>query len=627
MQSKTSFFNKTIFFKNITRYWPIWTAFLLVCLFNLPIRLYSALDVSATDITDLDALRLSQLEDVVYTALQPFPFFLFAGITAIAVFSYLYQARSAYMIHSLPVCRESLFLTNVLSGVCFLVISQIIAFLAGVFVCFLQHMTQLEYLMHWLILSLEMSLFAFALAVLTVMITGNIIAAPIFFFMINYLFVACRGIIASFMEQLSFGIESATLDFGSFLSPYYYISSRFCGYFSMLFTDCRQKITLPEAYPFMSGYFLSGIPILIIAFLIYKRKHLETTGDIITLPFLKPLFRWGAAFCVGSCIGIFGQYFFIPEKRNGENLIPLLILMIIGGALAFFLTEMILQKKFFVFCKKRCAECGIFLVLSVALVIGIDLNIFGIETRIPAEEEIASVYFNGSYPIYPEKEDFDKVLSIHQKLIDSKDEIEDYFRKYSKTINYSTLELIYTLKDGSTISRSYSIPVEDYYLEQGDYVFHQIEALTNDPEYYLQYHFTDAYESVTFIDGTLELYTGNEYFESSVLNQEQCEQIYGAFKQDVLEGNYRIYDYSVYDKVSDKIYYNSLYISYSVPQGSSPSYDGTADTVYGKNELQYTRITLTTDCVHTLQALDEMGLVDEEHRMITQKEADGIFGE
>lgn len=627
MQSKTSFFNKTIFFKNITRYWPIWTAFLLVCLFNLPIRLYSALNVSTTDITNLDALRLSQLEDVVYTALQPFPFFLFACITAVAVFSYLYQTRSAYMIHSLPVCRESLFITNVLSGVCFLVIPQVTAFLAGVFVCFLQHMTQLEYLMHWLILSLEMSLFAFALAVFTVMITGNIIAAPIFFFMINYLFVACRGIIASFMEQLSFGIESATLDFGSFLSPYYYISSKFCSYFDMFFIGGCRKITLPEAYLFMSGYFLAGIPILIIAFLIYKRKQLETTGDIITLRFLKPLLRWVIAFCVGSCVGIFGQYFIIPDKRNGENLIPILILMVIGGALAFFLTEMILEKRFFVFCKKRCAECGAFLVLSAALVIGIDLNMFGIETRIPAEEKIDSVYLNSSYSTYLNKEDFDRILSIHQKLIDSKDEIEEYFRKYDETSNYSDLELIYTLKDGSTMSRSYSIPVEDYYLEQKDYVFLQIEEVTDNPVYYLRHHFTDAFESITFIDGTLELYLGNEYFDSAILSQEQCEQLYKAFKQDVMEGNYKIYDYSLHDQVSDKIYYNSLYFSYSVPQGSSLLYDGAVDTVYGKNELQYTGITLTTDCVHTLQTLEEMGLVDEEHRMITQKEADGIFGE
>ena len=40
MKSKTSYFNKTIFKKNITHYWPIWGIILFWNLFLLPFMLY-----------------------------------------------------------------------------------------------------------------------------------------------------------------------------------------------------------------------------------------------------------------------------------------------------------------------------------------------------------------------------------------------------------------------------------------------------------------------------------------------------------------------------------------------------------------------------------------------------------
>lgn len=46
MQSKISYFNKTIFKKNITHYWPIWFGYLLVCLFEIPFGIY----VSSRDV-------------------------------------------------------------------------------------------------------------------------------------------------------------------------------------------------------------------------------------------------------------------------------------------------------------------------------------------------------------------------------------------------------------------------------------------------------------------------------------------------------------------------------------------------------------------------------------------------
>ncbi len=625
MQPKTSWFHKGIFLKNITRWWPIWTAYLLIWLIRLPLRLFYELDPRHMDTTTvLDSYLSTQMEHIVRTSLDPSFFFLFAAITAIAVFSYLFQARSCYMIHALPVCRETLFTTNIISGLTFLFIPQMIAFLAGIFVCFLRHMTQLSYLMHWLILSLGMVFFAFALGVFTVMITGNIIAASVFYIIINYLFVGCRSIVCQLAEMVSFGVDNTSISFGDFLSPFYYFSILFPG--SLTFQN--QKVPddlLSHAYSCIAAYCMAGLVCFIFSCILYRKKHLETTGDIITISLLKPFFRWGTAFTLGCWIAIMGQLSFVGEYVSGMNLLLLLCFLSVGCILVFFLAEMLLQKSFFVFCKKKFLECAGVTVISCLFLVALECNLFGIETRIPQEEDIQSIFLSGIYPIRPEEKDFAKVLQLHQALVDSRKELEHYFQKYWENSSYTTLELTYSLKNGSIQKRRYRIPVDDYYLAREDYAYHLLKEVSNDPEYYLSYHFTDAYESITFIDGNMDIYEGSDFLDSVFLNQEQCNHIFQALKQDIYEGNYQIYDYALMDKYASHIYYNTLTLTYQVPQGSTYVYYGGADTVTDTSAVQAAAISLTSDCKHTLKALKELGILDPEQNLITQKDAEILY--
>lgn len=625
MRSKTSYFNKTIFLKNITRFWPIWSAYLLVCMVRLPLRLLYALELRPLDDSmSLEAYQLTQLQAVVRSALWPFPFYMFAAITAIAIFSYLYQSRSCNMMHAFPVCRESLFLSNLLSGICFLAIPQAIAFMGGIFVCFLKSMLQLEYLMHWLLLSLGISGFALALAVFTVMIAGNIVAAPILFIILNFLFVGCRTVICALIELMSYGIQSTNSSFGDFLSPYYYLTAHFFG-FSFDVLDRESLFPLSKMYSCITAYCAAGILLLALAFFIYKKKHLETAGDPITIPFLNPVFRWILAFSAGVYGSIAGQYFLKGPYYSGWNLLLLIFFMTCIGAFAFFAADMLLQKKFFVFQKKKFLECGIFLILAWVFLLAVDLNLFGFETRIPKEEELQSVFLSGIYPIHIKEEDYSKVLEIHEKLVASKDEIQRYFRKYPENSYASVLDITYTLKNGRSFTRSYSIPIEDFYLSQEGYPFCLLEQLSDQPEYYLFYHFTESYDSVLFVNGSMDVLKDSEYLESISLNQEECSRIFQAFKQDILEGNYHIYDYSRESKVSSQVYYNTLYLTFQAPEGASYVYYGGTDIVNDDSRLQATSISLTVDCTHTLQAFQDLGILNPEENLITQQEAGLLY--
>lgn len=127
MQSKKScfnFFHTAIFKKNVTSFWPIWLSYTLVCLWVLPI--YSWLQMKSLTLPE-GATQAERMEELLksavsslHLAILPVPVFVFAAASGIAVFSYLYQARSANMVHALPVSRKELFLTNYCSGLLFL---------------------------------------------------------------------------------------------------------------------------------------------------------------------------------------------------------------------------------------------------------------------------------------------------------------------------------------------------------------------------------------------------------------------------------------------------------------------------------------------------------------------------
>ena len=62
MKSKTSFFNRTIFIKNILRFWPMWVLYLIILFFMLPVSLYRNTN---PDLFRSGNLAEAQLESVV----------------------------------------------------------------------------------------------------------------------------------------------------------------------------------------------------------------------------------------------------------------------------------------------------------------------------------------------------------------------------------------------------------------------------------------------------------------------------------------------------------------------------------------------------------------------------------
>ena len=109
MRSGTSFFNSTLYRKTMLRFWPLWVAYGLMWLFLLPFNLlnnYFSMRGASVSSVEL-ANRLVEYARDIPNTLQ-FGVFVACGygvLCAMAVFGYLYNNRSACMMHALPLRR------------------------------------------------------------------------------------------------------------------------------------------------------------------------------------------------------------------------------------------------------------------------------------------------------------------------------------------------------------------------------------------------------------------------------------------------------------------------------------------------------------------------------------------
>ena len=138
MRSGTSCFNGTLYRKTMARFWPLWALYGLFWMFAIPLNLMNRY---------FNYLRWTggtgTPQDLLLDLAQSIPEYLAPGVwlaalmgllCAMACFGYLYNNRSACMMHALPMRRETLFVTQYLAGLSFLLLPVAAVALCGVLV-------------------------------------------------------------------------------------------------------------------------------------------------------------------------------------------------------------------------------------------------------------------------------------------------------------------------------------------------------------------------------------------------------------------------------------------------------------------------------------------------------------
>ena len=627
MQSKTSFFNRTLFRKNLSRYWPLW-GFASFVGFLAPAAALVRLAQSGS--MSVEPLVVREGYYYLLGNAVPIVSIAYAILCAMAVWSYLYNARSVGMMHSLPIRREGLFLTNLLSGLAMMAIPYLVAGGLGTLLFACCGGFDAWGTLATILAVIGQSVTFFGLATFCAFLTGNIFALPVLYFLLNFLAPLGDWLCNLFARGFLFGFTadySGTVDF---LCPMVYLTQRL--YVNSEYETVRDSaleyqnrltsVTLENAW-LIAAYAAAGLVFLALAYLLYRRRESERAGDVVAVRIFRPVFRFGVA-ALSALLGGRLLYALLWESfQAGDTFtpVPLAVCLMVAGLIGYYAASMLLAKSLRVF---RGSAVGALCLVAAcaAFCAGMRYDLFGIERRIPDQNEIAQleIYLaNNTYYLTPEEQP--ELLSgaqdLQRTLIAQKDLIRSSYETYrhgstsSDPDAYTNIRYIYTLKNGATVERFYtvsfarsdlSVPgsyanVMDAYVNSP--ALRQARLRWSDPEFHVE-------------GGSFDSQSTGDYF---ALGTQECERLLAAIAQDAENGNWGRYDWFEDDETA---YAMDL------------SFDFYRDLIdeHGTHYRSYDSIYITVrpEMTETKQALLDLNLATEQD-FVTWQELNGITTE
>lgn len=512
MQSKRSFFNRKIYCTALRRYWVLWVLYAAAALVLVPLPMIDAMQnkgfqysgewFSTSVIWLLDAHPMLLVLSLV-----------FSGVIAATLFSYLYQPRQTGLMASLPVRRETMFLSTAAAGLTGMLLGDLLMILACLGVEAAYGQVYLPALgIFFLILVLE-NLFFLGFALFCCMLTGNILAGPAVYLIFNFTAVGVETLGRYLLCNLVYGMSRDSL---------YQLSTKWLSPAMQMLWDLNRvdHITWDSAYGkqvteysfTMEGlttlgiYALVGVVFCGLALLLYRRRKMESAGDVVAIPFLIPVFKVcaclaGALACSSLVINM------LPALRwyGMPQLLLTVGLMILGGMIGWFIAQMLVEKTFRVF-DHGWKGLGAMCLLYVLVMTGAEYDWTGYERRLPDAEQVQEVRLGtGSIEIQlKQPENIRQVIDLQQRLVEHKPHHEQAAAQYK---DQRRLELQYVLENGEILERCYWPDSSGETFTDPDSDLRAIEAVCNLPE-------AAEYRLVRGDLGAEDIYGGNIYYYS-----------------------------------------------------------------------------------------------------------------
>lgn len=436
MKLKTSYFNEAVLNKNITRFAPLWGIYLVMgVLITLFIGSYSY---------DPNGARVATAICEILPGMTVINFG-YAAMCALVLFGDLHKTRMCYSLHAMPMRREGWFLTNAVSGLLFSLVPNLIITVIMLFRCVGFFYVPLT----WLLLTTLSFVCFFGIAVFCMHITGKGVAAVAMYFLICDFSTILYGLTELYFTRFWYGVVIPLDPFTQF-SPMNIMSAGLEANY-----DNMAQTLNPEWFHMGTAFLWAGVGIVfaVLALLVYRKRHLESAGEFITLRPAAPVVL------VLFAVGVGGVLWLLFNYNFG--------VLLVGLALGFFLGRMMLQRTVKVFSKKNFLGYGILTGCVLLSILVAKLDPMGITHWVPetdkVEEVSVRVRYGSSAAILTDPEDIELVRQIHSYAVENPtDEQSFYF--YTDIVDeyyYSTfrLELSYTLKSGFTAQRQYAIPM------------------------------------------------------------------------------------------------------------------------------------------------------------------------
>lgn len=577
MRCGTSFYNGTLGKQLTLRFWPL-------------IALYSVIWAIVLPISGLNYMRSGYIGnwttdiEYLFRALATPMTIVFGVLAAMAVCSHLYTTRSCNFTAALPPKRTALFATHYLTGLLWLVVPVAVMTLMA---SFLAIGCSLSGFASGLALVCMQTLFFYSFAVLCGMLTGHLLALPVFYGIFNGLVGGLWYLLTLLFREFYFGYPGSLVAVPAWVE---------------WFTPAWQLFSYgsPDAGYGMSAVYAGvGIVFALAAWLLYVKRPMERAGDVVIWAGLRPVFRYGVALCSGLALGS------LTRLVLGLDELGLAVSVMLWGVAGCFVGQMFLSKSVRVL--RYWKGAGAIACACAALFLVMKLDLTGYETQVPDPDNVVSVSISGldSYPVdtasnfhdiqTQDPQAISLITQLHQALVDQRNTFNGYYD------NSTRFDVTYTLADGTRLTRSYTVYVNEVDLDRAGTVTQLAHQMVNDSKLMLlsyEFHELEA-NGYRPTGGTFYLTsdTGNTSTGHD-LSTSEAQSLYQAIVQDIQEGNLPRTLFYGYGDVHIDLYWSISPNSFN--QLADPY---NTDYVPGN----YISVEITNQAVHTLEVLEELG--------------------
>ncbi|MGI5978817.1 MAG: hypothetical protein ACOX66_04890 [Oscillospiraceae bacterium] len=479
MKSKTSSFNKTLFFGLWKRFWPLFTAYLAIWVLLMPVDLGHRLSMAVLNAnagfstvqegpgmqytTSLAADFGDQVLRVAISGGTIMSLF-FCVLFAMAAYSYLYNPRSVSAICALPMRRQDVFRTQMLSGISLMLLINVAVALIMLAVGSIYGAKagfEAVYVFQWLGIVCLQNLFFYGFATMCASFTGNIFVLPLVYFVLNFAVWGFAAMIDAVMSYFTYGYCSNGFPAADWFSPAIVLVRPSYAELSRQISETSTLITgyAYQDWGMLAIYAIVGLAFACFATLIIKRRRMESAGDVVALRPLKPAFKYcmtaGGALVLGLILFSTINGNGAPTESSTRAMLAMSFYMMLGGFIGYFASEMMMQKTLRVFTGKW-KGFGVSCAVIVALLLCLRFDAFGVASYVPDASEVQGVSVDVASPgtTFEESENISTAIKLHKNII-SHQAINN--AAYTRDGTRFSVRYLYTLKNGKAVDRHYTL--------------------------------------------------------------------------------------------------------------------------------------------------------------------------
>ncbi|MDP1509911.1 DUF6449 domain-containing protein [Paenibacillus sp. CMAA1739] len=373
--------------------------------------------------------------------------------------------------HSLPLRREHLLTSHVISGLILLLVPVWLT--AGV-TAWVNTSVELPYIFQindvgsWALVVSVLTIFLFTFTVFVGICVGQSLLQTVVVYVLLLLPQFLFMMIGRFLERNLYGYVRVRETVVQYINGSEFRSNN--NVWENLSPFVRIMDNLPQrAFSYMELLAYLGVSLLFVAlsYGLYRKRLVEKATQAIAFPFLQPLFKAGVTLCA---MLILGDYFYNAGTRGAANWS--IFGYALGAVLGYIVVEMVIRKTWQIVRVRALVEMVVYgVIMGLVLYIPIS-GWLGYEGRIPTAHSVEKVYVGREEPLggdaqteayYSQDRAYiASVLNLHRELVRAHAAGE---KTLSKNLAVESAFIVYRLDDGSTMTRRYTFPEKPFRTE------------------------------------------------------------------------------------------------------------------------------------------------------------------